>query len=105
MTRYHWALELDVAISAIWLSTALNSIISYTKNKGYKGHRISFKISLCIKQRGMRESFMIKQRGFVCFNLQINYSRENIDFQCLCSLVHKSVTSILIYQFISCIRR
>src|SRR5690625_4985472 len=75
------------------------------KNKGYKGQSISFKISFCIKQRGMGESFMIKQRGFVCFNLQINYSRENIDFQCLCSLVHKSVTSILIYQFISCIRR
>jgi len=31
-----WALELDVAISAIWLSTALNSIISYTTKKDHR---------------------------------------------------------------------
>jgi len=29
--RYRWALELNAAILAIWLSTALNSVISWTR--------------------------------------------------------------------------
>ena len=46
MTRYRWALELDVAISAIWLSTALNSNFLDSKKTDAQPKSISFSLSL-----------------------------------------------------------
>src|SRR5690625_3644976 len=49
---------------------------------------------LCIKQRGMGESFMFKQRGFVCDSSHSYYIIRFIYFlQYICVCFHKNVTS------------
>jgi len=47
--------------------------------------------------KGMGESFMIKQKGFVCFNLQLYINRYFFNAQDICSSFHKLFNNIYVY--------